>query len=212
MEVNIARSGYRFKSTEGGCSQHSAQSSSAAWLLSTFLGYGQDSPGHAWGGHYGISRGGSTPRLVRQNRTARCLSEKAGSDCTQLCRIPAWGAFWQKKRRGRTWQREQAALQTPQRKRTQTVGAVHAHPQECHGRRSGPQHRAPRSRRCACLQMVDGGHGALPALCKNSLRSRHSPPPSSLPCSGNHARAAKPDRALHPSLTKDAVACHYRTS
>lgn len=136
---------------------------------------------------------------------------KAGSDCARLCRIPAWGAFRQK-RRGWKWPREHAALQTPRRKRTQTAGAVCAHPQECHGRRPGPQHRTPRCQRCACLQTVDGGHGALPALCKNSLRSRRSPL-SSLPHSGNQARAAKPDCALHPSLTGDAVAVSFhRTS
>lgn len=190
--------------------RNTAQSSSAAWLLPTFPGSGQDSPGHAWGGHRGVSREGSTPRLVRQNRTARCLSERQ-ADCARLCRIPAWGAFRQK-RRGWKWPREHAALQTPRRKRTQTAGAVCAHPQECHGRRPGPQHRTPRCQRCACLQTVDGGHGALPALCKNSLRSRRSPL-SRLPRSGNQARAAKPDCALHPSLTGDAVAVSFhRTS
>lgn len=55
---------------------NTAQSSSAAWLLPTFPGSGQDSPGHAWGGHRGVSREGSTPRLVRRNRTARCLSKR----------------------------------------------------------------------------------------------------------------------------------------
>lgn len=101
------------------------RSSSAAWLLPTFPGSGQDSPGACLGWPSWRFQGRVNPELVRQNRTAECLSERQ-VDCARLCRIPAWGAFRQKEE-GVEMAEGARSPANATKEGTQTLGAVCAH-------------------------------------------------------------------------------------
>lgn len=103
--------------------------------------------------------------------------------------------------------RAQTALQMPWRKRSQTEGAVQAHPQECHGRGPVPLHQTLRKWRSkTCAIGDDVGWECNGLLQKSGLWRRISTPPFSHPHLQNQASQQLSLKMFpHLSMTRDVM-------